>query len=85
MNDWTPEDAARLARRKAVQEAGIDLERDMCAHDYVNGHGCEACDRTSRRIEWLALGIVIAIVLTIAGFAGWTTGWIEAVLDRIGS
>jgi hypothetical protein len=83
--DFTPEDAARLKRRYDAQQAGIDLDRDMCAHDYVNGHGCDACERSSRYIEWLMVGIIVAGIFSIAGWAGWTSGWFESVWNVLRS
>jgi len=63
--EWTEEDAARLKRRYEAQQAGIDLGRDMCAHDYVNGIGCADCKRYSRRVMFLlwAIAFVIAFIV----------------------
>ena len=64
--DWTEEDAGRLRRRYEAQQAGIDLEREMCVHDYVNGIGCDDCARHSRRTELLILALAILILLGVA-------------------
>jgi bacterioferritin-associated ferredoxin len=65
------DDLQRLQRIADARRAGIDTERDLCAHGYVNGSGCAECARLSRQLMaalWIpVLLLVLFLVWSLKG------------------